>query len=213
MVNFYNRFIAHAAPLLGPLYEALRVNSLHLGVDYTAMAVDQLKDMVVQVLRIATTGLRLQEVVFQGDGDMLLCDVSTSSPCLVVPAGRCHRDFDAVHAHSHPGFKALVKLVGGNFWPGLHSDVKGWVASCVGRQCAEVHWHTKAPLEPFLVPGRRFDHVNVDLVGPISPSKGFTYLLTMVDRTTRLFEAVPLSSATSVNVAYTFISTSVARFG
>uniref|UniRef100_A0AAV2KH15 Reverse transcriptase RNase H-like domain-containing protein n=1 Tax=Knipowitschia caucasica TaxID=637954 RepID=A0AAV2KH15_KNICA len=50
---------------------------------------------------------------------------------------------------------------------------------------AKVHRHTKAPLEPFVVPERRFDHVNIDLVGPLPPSRGFTYLLTMVDRTTR----------------------------
>ncbi|KAJ8415608.1 hypothetical protein AAFF_G00425880 [Aldrovandia affinis] len=38
---------------------------------------------------------------------------------------------------------------------------------------------------------RRFDHVNADLVGPLPPSHGYTYLFTMVDRTTRWPEAVP----------------------
>ncbi|XP_056904781.1 uncharacterized protein K02A2.6-like [Takifugu flavidus] len=52
-----------------------------------------------------------------------------------------------------------------------------------------------------------------ELVGAFPPSRGCTYLLTMVDRTTRWPEAVPLQSATSAEVARAFIGTWVARFG
>ncbi|XP_056128342.1 uncharacterized protein LOC130106298 [Rhinichthys klamathensis goyatoka] len=86
-------------------------------------------------------------------------------------------------------------------------------AVCVACQRAKVTRHTKAPLAPFKVPERRFDHVNVDLVGPLPPSRGYTYLLTMVDRTTRWPEVVPLSSTTSAEVARAFIMAWVARFG
>uniref|UniRef100_A0AAQ4R448 Integrase catalytic domain-containing protein n=1 Tax=Gasterosteus aculeatus aculeatus TaxID=481459 RepID=A0AAQ4R448_GASAC len=71
----------------------------------------------------------------------------------------------------------------------------------------------KAPLELFPVPERRFDHVNVDLVGPLPSSHGFNYLLTMVDRTTRWPEAVPLTLLTAVEMTRAFIGTCVARFG
>ncbi|XP_051806513.1 uncharacterized protein LOC127534686 [Acanthochromis polyacanthus] len=109
---------------------------------------------------------------------------------------------------------ASVKLVGSRFvWPGFRKDVKGWAASCAACQRAKVHRHTKAPLEPFPIPARRFDHVHVDLVGPLPPSKGFTYLLTMVDRTTRWPEVVPLSSTASTDVVGAFLSAWVARFG
>ena len=132
----------------------------------------------------------------------------------MVPSGWRRRVFDTIHALSHPGVKASVKLVGAKFvWPGLRKDVKGWAASCMACQRAKVHRHTKAPLQPFLIPERRFDHVNVDLVGPLPPSQGFTHLLTMVDRTTRWPEVVPLSSTTSAEVARAFISAWVARFG
>ena len=120
----------------------------------------------------------------------------------------------AVHKLSHPGRKPTVRLVSQKFvWPGLKKDVRAWVDSCVACQCAKVHRHTRAPFEPFTVPERRFDHVNIDLVGPLPPSHGFTYLLTMVDMTTRWPEAVPLSSTTASDVARAFIATWVARFG
>ena len=55
--------------------------------------------------------------------------------------------------------------------------------------------------------------VNVDLVGPLPSSHGFTYLFTMVDRMTCWPEAVPLSSTSASNGARAFIGTWVARFG
>ena len=60
---------------------------------------------------------------------------------------------------------------------------------------------------------RIFDHVNVDRVGPLPCSLGFSYLLTMVDRTTRWAEAVPMKAATTAEMVQAFIGTWVAWFG
>ena len=98
--------------------------------------------------------------------------------------------FDAIHGLSHPGSKASQRLVAAKFvWHGLKKDIRDWANTCLECQRAKVHRHTKAPLELFPVPERRFDHANVDLVGPLPSSHGLTYLLTMVDRTTRWPEA------------------------
>lgn len=192
----------------------VHVSSVHLGVDYAAMAAAQVLDQDVQAYRTAVSGLRLEDVTFQDCGASLLCDVSTGQPRPMVPRDWRRRVFEAVHSLSHPGVKASVKLVGAKFvWPGLRKDVKGWASSCVACQRAKVHRHTKAPLEPFLIPERRFDHVHVDLVGPFPPSRGFTHLLTMVDRTTRWPEAVPLSSTTTPEIARAFVSVWISRFG
>jgi transposase InsO family protein len=52
------------------------------------------------------------------------------------------------------------------------------------------------------------------LVGPLPTSKeGFSYILTVVDRTTRWFEAIPLHSITAAAVAESFVAAWVARFG
>ena len=190
------------------------VGSVHLGLDYAAMAADQATDSDIQAFRSAPTALRLEDVVFDTANATLLCDTSTGQPRPLVPAAWRRRVFDTIHGLSHPGVKASAKLVGVRFvWPGLRKDVRAWAGSCVACQRAKVHRHTKAPLAPFVVPERRFDHVNVDLVGPLPPSRGYTYLLTMVDRTTRWPEAVPLSSTTAAEVARAFIGCWVARFG
>ncbi len=188
--------------------------SIHLGLDYAAMAGDQATDSDVQHYGMAPTVLRLEDVVFDSADAALLCDVSTDQPHPMVPAGWRRCVFDIIHSLSHPGVKASTKFWEAKFiWPGLQRDIRAWVTSCVACQRTKVTRHTKVSLAPFEVPERRFDHVNVDLVGPLPPSLGFTYLLTMVDRTTRWPEAVPLSSTTAAEIALVFITSWVARFG
>ena len=206
--------IAGKANVVADCLSRVVVGTVQLGLDYTRMSADQASDHTVQALKLSDTGLRLEDVAVGDSGIKLLCDLSTGQPRPLVPEGWRREVFEAVHGLSHPGRKASVRLVSQKFvWQGLKREVKAWVDSCVACQRAKVHRHTKAPLEPFTVPERRFDHVNVDLVGPLPPSHGFTYLFTMVDRTTRWPEAVPLSSTASSDVARAFIGTWVARFG
>ena len=216
-ISEFTTDIQHVAGKYNQVADCLsraHVGPVHLGIDYAAMAADQLTDTDLQAFKTAVTGLRLEDVAFQDSGATLLCDVSTGRPRPMVPTGWRRQVFDAMHTLSHPGVRASVKLVGAKFvWPGLRKDVKQWAASCVACQRAKIHRHTKAPLQPFLIPERRFDHVHVDLVGPLPPSQGFTHLLTMVDRTTRWPEVVPLSSTTTAEVARAFISGWVTRLG
>ena len=65
----------------------------------------------------------------------------------------------------------------------------------------------------FNVPHRRFDHIHVDLVGPLPPSDGFTHLLTIVDRFSRWPEAVPLNDISTVACARALIYHWISRFG
>ena len=70
-------------------------------------------------------------------------------------------------------------------------------------------------LKPFHipVPDRRFSHIHVDLVGPLPSSGGCTYLFTIIDRTTRWAEAVPLATTSVVDCGRALFRGWVARFG
>ena len=106
------------------------------------------------------------------------CDTSTGKVRPVIPFNWRRKVFDAVHELSHPGANTTCKLLSSKFvWHGMAKQARQWAKSCLACQRAKIHRHTRAPLATFEVPQRRFDHLNVDLVGPLPPSQGFTHLL------------------------------------
>ena len=82
-------------------------------------------------------------------------------------------------------------------WHGIGWQVSLWARTCVACQRAKVQRHVRSPLQEFQVPPRRFQHIHVDLVGPLPVSRGNTMLFTIVDRFTRWPEAIPMAADTS----------------
>jgi hypothetical protein len=96
----------------------------------------------------------------------------------------------------------------------LHStDVIAWAKACLGCQRAKVHRHVQVPPQHIPVPARRFSHIHVDLVGPLPASRGSTYLFTIIDRTSRWPEAIPIAATTTVDCANALFQGWVSRFG
>ena len=116
--------------------------------------------------------------------------------------------FNSLHSLSHPGVKATQRLITARFvWPNINHDVKQWTCSCLQCQRSKVHRHTVSPLSTFATPDARFNQIYVHIVGPVPPSRGYTYLLTCVHRFTHWPEAMPVSDATAETVARAFVST------
>jgi hypothetical protein len=132
----------------------------------------------------------LQVSTCEVEGVRLLGDTSTGRMRPLVP----HEDrwvvFQAIHNVAHPGIRATRSA---HFvWQKMNSDIASWCKDCVACQRAKVTRQPQSSLQPIPIPQRRFSHVHVDLVGPLPVSgEGWTYHMTMVDRTTRWVEEVP----------------------
>ena len=144
----------------------------------------------------------------------ILCDTSTCVARLIVPKDHCRVIFESLHNRSYPSIRATQRLLTAHYvWPGIKSDSRKWTHTYLKCQKSKVQWHTVTPLLMFTSPGARFDHVHVDIVGPLPPSQRFSYLLTCINRFTCWPEALFMSNITAETAASTFVSGWIARFG
>ena len=128
----------------------------------------------------------------------ILCDVSSGSSRPLVPEVLCQQLFLTLHGISHPGVCAFRSLLSSRFvWPGLARDIGLWSRSCLRCQQSKIQTYMRSSVPSIPVPGRRFFHIHLDLVGPLPSSQGFSYILTIINLTSRWLEAVPLSSITT----------------
>ncbi|GFS29387.1 integrase catalytic domain-containing protein [Nephila pilipes] len=65
----------------------------------------------------------------------------------------------------------------------------------------------------FEPPSSRFEHVHIDLIGPLPPSESFRYCLTCVNRFSKWPEAFPLEEISAEAMSKIIYAGWIARFG
>jgi transposase InsO family protein len=179
--------------------------------DYTAIAAAQRDCPSIQAAQ--DSSLTLQLVPF---GPVrVLCDTKGKHPRPVIPLGYRRQVFAAFHEQAHPGAKATRRMMKERVvWTCMNRDINEWVADC--QQCArsKVTRQPAAAVQPIPVPQQRFSHIHVDIVGPLPVSKeGYRYLFTIIDRASRMLEAVPLANVETTTCRDALIRHWIGRFG
>ena len=147
----------------------VHIGPAQVGVDCTAMANPQQNNEEMKAYHTAITGLVLEDVKFRPTNSTLLCDISSGLSRPIVPSSWCRKVYEVVPNLSHSSIQVMHTLITKKFmWHVINKQVGVWAKVCNACQTSKVHRHVKAPPRAFKVPSCHFDHINVDLVGPIS---------------------------------------------
>lgn len=211
--NCEMRYIPGTKNPVADALSRISIDAVTIGLDYQQLAKLQAEDPETEMYKTSITSLQWQDFPLDDENTRLLCDVSTGRPRPLVPEPLRKKVFSLVHSLAHPSGRATAKLLKDRFiWHGITRDAKSWAKSCTDCQTSKIQRHTTPPLGSLPQPTRRFQHIHVDIVGPLPFSNGFRYLFTTIDRSTRWPEAIPMQDATASSCTQALLNW-ISRFG
>ncbi|XP_066253847.1 uncharacterized protein [Euwallacea similis] len=185
-------------------------------IDYDEIAKAQTTDPEFQHIfrNPQLTSLTLKQFQVPNTQNLIYCDDSNSRIRPFIPKHFRQAIFNKFHNLSHPGIKGTTKLISSRFvWPSMNKNIREWTRCCINCQKAKIHKHTVTPFKQIQIPDSRFHDIHIDIIGPLPPSNGFTYCLTIIDRFSCWAEAYPMTNISSETVANCFYSNWICRFG
>lgn len=173
------------------------------------------EDLELQtLLKESNNSLNLKHIRWGTDHTPIVCDLSGEILRPFVPLILRKRIFNLLHNPAHPSAKVTYKVIAKSYvWTGMNRDVREWCRNCVACQKSKVSRHTVLLPSHFIALENRFQHVHIDIIGPLPICDGYRYCLTAIDRFSRWPEAFPLKNIEATTICRAFMDGWVSRFG
>lgn len=194
-----------------------RVDSLRLPVEFDLCELAQQQEVDEQLETIKNApeySMKLKKIQWGINHTSIYCEISGESIRPYIPVKLREKVFRLFHEPAHPSAKISDRLIRQRYvWPEMHRDISSWCKNCIPCQQSKITRHVKHTPAHFVAPDGRFDHIHIDIVGPLPTIDGYAYILTMIDRFSRWVEAVPLREISAQTVVRAFFDAWISRYG
>lgn len=95
----------------------------------------------------------------------------------------------------------------------MRCHIASWCQVCTACQSSKIQTHIHTPVQTIPKPDTPFSHIHMDIVGPLPPSRGYSYLLTIMDHTTQWLYAIRISGITAEDCARALCLHWISQFG
>jgi transposase InsO family protein len=110
-------------------------------------------------------------------------------------------------AGGHPGRSKTLELLSRvYYWPKIYESVRRYIASCYICQRSKASREAyNGLLRPLPIPERRWQDLSVDFIVDLPDSRGYTNILVVVDRLTKMRHLIACSDISAPTVARLFL--------
>ncbi|XP_053864588.1 uncharacterized protein K02A2.6-like isoform X1 [Malaclemys terrapin pileata] len=119
----------------------------------------------------------------------------------------------AIHSPAHLGWRQMRAALEYWWWPAMKKDALQFLKRCVTCAQVNVGRRKKVPLNHQPRPEGPWQNLQIDFTGPLPQSRGYTYILVIIDTFTRWVEAFPTKNCTATTVARILAEEIIPRWG
>ena len=103
----------------------------------------------------------------------------------------------------HPGrYKTQELITRDYWWPRIQGTIRRYIDEC--EPCQRTRNHREKPhnpLHPHAIPSKPWEHISIDLIGPLPESQGYNAVLVIVDRFSKMI--ILIATNTELNAVGT----------
>lgn len=116
----------------------------------------------------------------------MYCDTSGDNLRTFIHISFREKIIESFHSLSHPSARVLDRIIRKRYiWPGMHKQISQFFKAYASCQKSKVRRHNILLPAEFFASETRFEHIHMDIVGPLPIDNEFRYCLTMIDRFSR----------------------------
>uniref|UniRef100_A0ABD2XR19 RNA-directed DNA polymerase n=1 Tax=Trichogramma kaykai TaxID=54128 RepID=A0ABD2XR19_9HYME len=197
------------------MFQSINAFKLPSAINMQDFCIKQLEDQELpKILEDPSHPLKLVKFAWPSTNQFFYANVQDNNIRPYLPESLRLTIFNIYHGLSHPSGRVTDRLIRRSYvWPNMTRDITNWCKCCLDCQQSKISRYNKLSPAQFIAPDARFQHIHVDLVGPLPIREGYRFILSIIDRFSRWPEAIPLRDSTAPTVTQAIFDHWISRYG